>query len=271
MRVLGPILSLVVLAACVPPEPPLASEQGVGFENYPEYQRRVAAESRANMQTAPQGVATYTSPYPGMPASTTVPLPEMAGGTPGSGTGAPTAAELAQAGVSGAAALAPGGEMQAGVAPVAVYPQTAAVPMDGMAPVDPAAIPDHAGISDEQDFSAVASRETIQSDKQRIDAAKANYQQVAPAAVPERPAANEVSPIIQYAITAPNTLGQKVYDRSGNPERSAKACLNYTTSESAQEAFLKAGGPKRDSKNLDPDGDGFACTWDPTPFQKARG
>ena len=35
----------------------------------------------------------------------------------------------------------------------------------------------------------------------------------------------------------------------------------------AAEAFLKAGGPQRDSKKLDPDGDGFACGFDPTPFQ----
>ena len=50
-----------------------------------------------------------------------------------------------------------------------------------------------------------------------------------------------------------------------------KACLRYPTDDAAQEAFLKAGGPARDPKKLDPDGDGFACDWDPTPFQKARG
>ena len=32
-------------------------------------------------------------------------------------------------------------------------------------------------------------------------------------------------------------------------------------------AFLEAGGPKRDRKGLDPDGDGFACAWDPRPFR----
>ena len=37
----------------------------------------------------------------------------------------------------------------------------------------------------------------------------------------------------------------------------------------AQEAFLKAGGPERDRYGLDPDGDGFACRWDPTPFRAA--
>ena len=38
-----------------------------------------------------------------------------------------------------------------------------------------------------------------------------------------------------------------------------------------QEAFLDAGGPKRDPHALDPDGDGFACAWDPRPFRAARG
>ena len=37
----------------------------------------------------------------------------------------------------------------------------------------------------------------------------------------------------------------------------------------AQQAFLEAGGPERDRKGLDPDGDGYACAWDPTPFRAA--
>jgi hypothetical protein len=41
------------------------------------------------------------------------------------------------------------------------------------------------------------------------------------------------------------------------------------TQDAAQEAFLAAGGPERDRNNLDPDGDGFACWWDPEPFRRA--
>ena len=37
----------------------------------------------------------------------------------------------------------------------------------------------------------------------------------------------------------------------------------------AQEAFLAQGGPQSDRKGLDPDGDGFACDWDPRPFRAA--
>ena len=37
----------------------------------------------------------------------------------------------------------------------------------------------------------------------------------------------------------------------------------------AKIAFLEAGGPKRDRKALDPDGDGYACGWDPAPYRRA--
>ena len=188
---------------------------------------------------------------------------------PSSGTGAPTAAELAQAGVSGAAPLA---QSQITAAPQQpVYPQTAAA-----APA-PATVPDaapavnSAGISDEQDFSAVSTRETIESDKERIAQNRAQYQQIQPGALPTRSGGNAAL-IIEYAVKAPNRLGEAIYRRSSialaNHER---ACARYDNPEAAQEAFLKSGGPQRDPKNLDPDGDGFACRWDPTPFQKARG
>ncbi|MCV2868094.1 hypothetical protein OEW28_05580 [Defluviimonas sp. WL0002] len=129
----------------------------------------------------------------------------------------------------------------------------------------------HVGISDEQDFSAVSSRETIESDKERIAQNRAQYQQIAPTALPERTETSAPN-LISYALNAPNRLGQTYYKRGGlalsNHER---ACARYQSPEDAQIAFLKAGGPDRDRKNLDPDGDGFACTWDPTPFQKVRG
>ena len=46
-------------------------------------------------------------------------------------------------------------------------------------------------------------------------------------------------------------------------------CAKYVSDAAAQEAFLKTGGPERDRYGLDPDGDGFACRWDPTPFRAA--
>ena len=35
----------------------------------------------------------------------------------------------------------------------------------------------------------------------------------------------------------------------------------------AQQDFLAKGGPERDRMGVDPDGDGFACAWDPRPFR----
>ncbi|WP_151720313.1 hypothetical protein [Gemmobacter serpentinus] len=76
--------------------------------------------------------------------------------------------------------------------------------------------------------------------------------------------------IVQYALTTTNSVGQSMYDRPSltmrNPE---KACAAFSSPDQAQAAFLDAGGPQKDRKGLDPDGDGFACAWDPSRFRKA--
>ncbi len=46
-------------------------------------------------------------------------------------------------------------------------------------------------------------------------------------------------------------------------------CAKYGSPDLAQMAFLSKGGPKRDRMGLDPDGDGYACSWDPAPFRQA--
>ena len=51
-------------------------------------------------------------------------------------------------------------------------------------------------------------------------------------------------------------------------ERFALEVAKYPADQ-AQSAFLDSGGPEKDRKGLDPDGDGFACGWDPTPFRNA--
>jgi len=126
-----------------------------------------------------------------------------------------------------------------------------------------------ARISDEQDFDAVASRETIASDAERLERNRANYQVIAPTALPERP--SDTGPnIVQYALTTANGVGEQAYARSAvrltSPEA---ACARYASADLAQEAFLANGGPARDPRGLDPDGDGFACDWDPGPFRAA--
>ncbi|MEO8530507.1 MAG: hypothetical protein ABI459_04750 [Deltaproteobacteria bacterium] len=139
-------------------------------------------------------------------------------------------------------------------------------------PVQPVmAAGSNAKISDENDFSAVASRETIESDAARIAANKAAYTEVQPTALPDRPA-GDAATIVEYALSTTNSVGQSVYKRSGvfAQSRFDKGCAKFPSQDKAQEAFLNAGGPKRDSKGIDPDGDGFACYWDPAPFRSAK-
>jgi hypothetical protein len=126
-----------------------------------------------------------------------------------------------------------------------------------------------AGISDEQDFEAVKARETIQSDAERIAQNRAQYQVVQPGALPQRP--GDTGPnIVEYALATTHAPGVKLHKRSrlsGN--RSASACAKFGSSDQAQEAFLAKGGPNRDRLGVDPDGDGYACAWDPRPFRTA--
>lgn len=93
---------------------------------------------------------------------------------------------------------------------------------------------------------------------------------MAPAAAPV-PAGATGPNLAAYALAATNAPGQPVYKRGGFHLISAtKACGKYVSPDLAQMAFLKKGGPQKDPLNLDPDGDGFACGWDPRPFQMAR-
>lgn len=131
---------------------------------------------------------------------------------------------------------------------------------------------DNPNISDEQDFGAVASRETIESDRDRLARQRASMEVVQPQAVPDRPSGRAAPNIVAFALATNNPVGQSMYERSGrfNEDRYRRACAEFGSSDQAQAAFLAAGGPDRDRRGLDPDGDGFACFWDPTPFRAAR-
>ncbi|WP_380053479.1 hypothetical protein ACFE33_11530 [Falsihalocynthiibacter sp. SS001] len=127
-------------------------------------------------------------------------------------------------------------------------------------------------ISDEQDFGAVSSRETIASDAQRLEANRLQYKEIEPTALPTRTSGAGGASIVSYALATTNAVGQPVYSRSQSSySRYQTACSKFVSPDMAQEAFLEAGGPKSDRKGLDPDGDGFACAWDPAPFRAARG
>lgn len=125
-------------------------------------------------------------------------------------------------------------------------------------------------ISDEQDFEAVAARETIESDRERLERLRAQYVVFQPTAVPERAGPSGPN-IVAYALSTRNRVGQKLYSRSpfATAAGHARACARFPSADLAQEEFLRRGGPQRDPGNLDPDGDGFACDWDPQPFRLA--
>ncbi|MEH7827544.1 hypothetical protein [Gemmobacter denitrificans] len=76
--------------------------------------------------------------------------------------------------------------------------------------------------------------------------------------------------LVEFALATTHAVGTPMYERSSLQIRDpAKACGQYPSPEQAQLAFLEAGGPEKDRKGLDPDGDGFACAWDPSVFRNA--
>ena len=127
------------------------------------------------------------------------------------------------------------------------------------------------GISDEQDFGAVADRETIESDAQRRAAQAAAYEVIEPTAVPTRSGSTGPN-IVAFALQTSNVKGEQVHSRVGlsGQSRFQRNCAKYTSPDEAQRDFLSRGGPERDPRGIDPDGDGFACAWDPAPYRTVR-
>lgn len=86
-------------------------------------------------------------------------------------------------------------------------------------------------------------------------------------ALPTRPGGTEPN-IVAYALATSNPVGTSIYPRNPTSEaQHARACARFAGPDQAQIAFLKAGGPERDRDGLDPDGDGYACWWDPEAFR----
>ena len=71
-----------------------------------------------------------------------------------------------------------------------------------------------------------------------------------------------------FARTAKNKVREKVYNRNPFGSNDGSACEKFTNENDAQIFFLKNDGPKFDYYNMDQDGDGFACRWDPEIFRK---
>lgn len=231
-------LAALGLSACTPPIPE-SGDAGVGFQDYGSYldgQRRVATPGPTTV--SPPGTTGFS------PAGVSAALDRA------DGAGAPASGALI--GADPADPNRPRGNAPAGIKVEAgeVVPRTGA-------------------ISDEQDFGAVSGRETIESDKARIERNRSQYVVVQPGALPARP--GETGPnIVEYALATKHAPGVQLHKRSSfRSSNPAAACGRYGSPDLAQEAFLAKGGPDRDKLGLDPDGDGFACAWDPRPFRSA--
>lgn len=155
----------------------------------------------------------------------------------------------------------------------------AAAANSGVAPVQaspsnppPVQLNNPVGISDEQNFDTVSANRSIESDADRIAANRAQYTVVAPTDLPTRPGSDQPN-IVEYAVRTSNPVGVQLYPRSRlrASSRTASRCAAFPSADQAQIEFLSQGGPERDRRGLDPDGDGFACGWDPRPFRTARG
>ena len=129
---------------------------------------------------------------------------------------------------------------------------------------------DTSGISDEQDFEAVSTRQTIQSDANRLRIRRSSREVISPKALPSRRAQPGIS-VVEHAISTNNDVGEAVYRRTKfiAAKRYLRICGRYASPDLAQEAFLKQGGPQFDRRGVDPDGDGFACDWNPAPLRQA--
>ena len=266
--------ALVVLAACQPAIPDSAA--GVGFDN-------------ANLSPRPaQNNATVTAALPPATAVSGETLDAAPVGRAGQTAGAPMATtalaattqapEPRPAGQATAVAAAALGALEAetGAEPAAPQvrapgqPQTTPDGIVHASPSNPAPVlMNNPGISDENDFEAVGARRSIEDDAARLQANRDNYQVIQPTSVPER---TETGPnIVAYALETRHPVGTRMFRRFNLRPKShyAKACAGYASDNDAQMDFLAGGGPKRDRKGLDPDGDGYACGWDPAPYRRA--
>lgn len=233
---LAAVFAALSLAACTPTNSDPGT--GVGFSDYNSYIRSTAPATAL----APDGAGLMPPPASGFdPAAAAAAIDRADGATPAA-TALPAVTDSSSR---------PRGGAPAGIAE------------------DNGEMASNSGISDEQDFEAVKSRETIESDAERIARNRAEYVIVEPKDLPSRP--GDTGPnIVEFALATTHAPGVQMYKRSGISLRSAEAaCAKYASPDKAQEEFLAKGGPERDRLGIDPDGDGFACAWDPRPFRTA--
>lgn len=182
---------------------------------------------------------------------------------PATAPGAPMRTVASSTGVQ-SAALPPG----AGADDIAA--QTAAALAASSGTPSAGVVTTATGLSAENDFTAVSGSRTIQGDAALIATNRAQYQVIEPTALPERTDTAQPN-IVSYALASAHPRGTRVYSRSGSNlvAKAERNCNAFTSPDMAQAEFLAKGGPQRDRAGLDPDGDGYACGWDPAPFRRA--
>jgi hypothetical protein len=234
----GALICALLLGACTPST--VDTGPGVGFTDYNTYirgARPAPAPGTSVVAPPPQGGAFD-------PAAAAAAIDRADGVAPAAGTLPPATDSSVR---------------PRGGAPAGIREETGEVD----------ALAGNVGISDEQDFGAVASRETIESDAERIARNRAEYVVVQPTDLPQRP--GDTGPnIVEFALATNHAPGVQLYKRGGLGIRDVNAaCGKYASPDQAQQDFLARGGPERDRLGVDPDGDGFACSWDPRPFRTA--
>ncbi len=231
----------VALAACQPAIPD--SGRGVGFGDDFVDRQRARDAALANGSSLPAPVPISAAPLNAQPAA---------------GSAEATAAETARI----LAATRPSGlgndaATNSGVAPV------------NASPSNPAPVLNSAGISNENNFDAVSGQRSIDADAARLASNRSQYQVIQPEALPDR---TDTGPnVVAYALQTTHPRGTQKYRRTGFNKKAKfdRACAEFASADQAQIEFLSRGGPAKDRKGMDPDGDGFACNWDPTPYRRA--
>lgn len=241
MRLILGVTALAALTACSASVPD--SGAGVGFGDYTEYEaQRQARDAQLSGAAIPAPNAVSSESLDGASA------PAQSGAA--SDLAAETRAALAER------------EANSGQSVLQADPSNPA----------PQTVTTATGISEETNFDAVSGERSIESDAALIARNRAQYKVIAPEALPQR-SGNAEPNIVQYALQSNHPIGTQVFKRPGlNKEtRYQRACAQYASPDQAQIEFLSKGGPQRDRLGVDPDGDGYACRWDPRPFRKALG
>lgn len=263
-RIFSAMAGLAALAACNNSEP--AGGRGP-FDPLPRYPapatlgglpprlgQTVPAQTQQQAAISIPGETQVTGALPGPPRSAIAPPPT----DPNSILAQDVTAALAN--TAPAAAPAATGEGTE----VATADSPPSVPGAAEIGIDP---------NDESINLALSSQEVQERQRaaaqQRREAAQQQLVIVEPEAVPQQ---NINANVVAFARQTSHPVGTRTYNRPAFRSRSqaAAVCRRFETEDEAQRQFLANGGPTTDRYNLDPDGDGFACKFDPEKYRSLK-